>query len=129
MQPNKDSKSASPFEVSNESLEALNAAVNQAAERSQAFMETGLRTWEREVARYFDELSEHGRATIEALGKCQTPMDVLTVEQQWLRSRAQSYLDTGMRFAQAFAEAAKTLPGEHPAPAKPSTRVSPRAAA
>jgi hypothetical protein len=129
MQSDQDLKFASPFEMSNESLEALNAAVTQAAERGQAFMESSFRTWEREISRYFDELNSHGRSTLEALGKCQTPMDVLAVEQQWLRSRAQSYLDSGMRFAQAFAEVAKNLPDERPAPVKQAPPEPPRAVA
>jgi hypothetical protein len=32
----------------------------------------------------------------------------LAIEQEWLKSRAQAYLDSGMRFAKAFAEVANT---------------------
>jgi predicted phage gp36 major capsid-like protein len=105
-------KPAAPFEMSAESFQKLSSAINQAAERGQAAIETGLRTWEAEMGHYFEELQTHGRATLEALGKCKGPMDVLAVEQEWLKARSQAYLDSGMRFAKAFAEIARTVPGE-----------------
>lgn len=118
-------KPSAPFEISNESLQAMSTAIHQATERSQAAIETGLRTWEAEMGRYFDELTQHGRATMDALGKCQGPMDILAVEQQWLRARAQAYLDSGMRFAQAFAELAKTAETAPKPEAKPSAAEKP----
>ena len=119
-------KPTSPFEVSSESFEKLSAAINQAAERGQAAIETGLRTWESELGRYFDELQTHGRTTMEALAKCKGPMDVLAVEQTWLKARAQAYLDSGMRFAKAFAEIARSAPAE-PEAATPKKAATPAA--
>jgi hypothetical protein len=118
-----------PFDVSAEGLQKFGEAIGQAAERSQAVIETGLRTWETELGHYFDDLQTHGRATMEALGKCQGPMDVLAVEQQWLKARAQAYLDSGMRFAKAFADISRSIPAQPPtsakkaeaAPAKPAS--------
>jgi uncharacterized protein HemX len=119
-------KPAAPFEIPSDSLQTLSNAINQATERSQAMIETSLRTWETEMGRYFDEFSAHGRATMEALGKCQGPMDVLAVEQQWLRARAQAYLDSGMRFAKAFAEVARSIPvGGEEAPKAAPTAAKP----
>ncbi len=98
-----------PLEIGDESLKQLSAAMNQAAERSQAAIQTGLRTWESEIGRYFEEFGAHSRETLDALGRCEGPMDVLNVEQQWLQKRAQAYLESGMRFARAFADVARGM--------------------
>jgi hypothetical protein len=106
--------------VADAALDAVNAAMIAAAQRSQALLETGLKTWQDEVGRCFDEASEQGRVTLEALTRCAGPMDVLAVEQQWLQARAQAYLDSGLRLAKAFAEVAKGL--SPPAPDDASGR-------
>jgi hypothetical protein len=81
-----------------------------------AFVEDGLRSWEGEARRYFDEIIEHSRATLEALARCENPTDVLAVEQAWVRARSEVYLDSGLRFATAFASVAQGLAAaeDHP---------------
>jgi hypothetical protein len=103
---------ASPFGVSSERLEKFSDAIGHATERGQAMIESGMKNWESEVGRYFEEFSVHSRETLHALGKCKAPMDVFDVEQKWLQARAQAYLESGKRYAQAFADVARTLPAE-----------------
>jgi hypothetical protein len=45
--------------------------------------------------------------TIDKLKVCQTPFDVLKVEQEWWSARSRAYLESGVRFAQAFSDSAK----------------------
>lgn len=97
-----------PFELATDSLETLGANMTEATKRGEAMLETSLKTWQSEVGRYFEEYLAASEATFKALAVCKVPMDVLTVEQQWLKRRAQAYLDSGLRFAQAFADVAKT---------------------
>jgi hypothetical protein len=99
-----------PLEISSESFENLAEAISQAAERSHALMETGLRSWEAEVERYYQDFSVHSRETLDALGKCKGPMDLLSVEQQWLKARTQAYFDTSLRLAKALAETTRAVP-------------------
>jgi len=105
-------KLASPFDASSEGLETFSDAIGQAAERGQTMIKSGMKNWESEVGRYFEEFSAHSRETLDALGKCKAPMDVFDVEQKWLQARAQAYLESGKRYAQAFADVARTLPAE-----------------
>ena len=97
------------FRISTDGFETFAAALNQASERNQAMLQTSLQAWETEVGRYFDELATHSRDTMAALGKCEAPLDVLAVEQKWIQARTQAYLDSGLRFAKVFAEAAASM--------------------
>jgi hypothetical protein len=116
-----------PFEISSESFEQFAETLSQAAERGQALVETGMKNWEAEVERYYQDFSTHSRDTLEALGKCKGPMDVLSVEQQWLKVRAQAYFDTSLRFARAFAESASTLPESIADAKSPADEAQPKA--
>jgi hypothetical protein len=118
-------KTAAPFEISNESLEALGDAFGKTAERSQTLVETSLRTWQAEVGHYFEDFTTQGHATLEALSKCQGPMDVLAVEQNWLKDRAQAYLESGMRFAKAFAEVAQSFGQQASVPPQSDSAATP----
>ena len=99
-----------PFEVSSEALEKFGQVFADAAARGQSMIESGLKNWETEVERYYDEVSAQSQKTFEALGKCNGPLEVLSVEQEWLKARAQAYYESGMRFAKAFAEIARQVP-------------------
>ncbi|MFI4935899.1 MAG: hypothetical protein ACHP7N_14860 [Caulobacterales bacterium] len=126
----KSSGKTAPFQVSTDGLETIAAAIGQAAERSQSLLSAGLKTWESEASRYFEDIAAQGQATLAALGKCATPLEVLAVEQEWVKARSQAYLESGMRLAQAFASVAQGVtaadePGPSPepetsAPAAPS---------
>ena len=107
---------ATPFQSATEHLQSLNEAFTRAAKQREALMEIGMKTWSSEVSRYLSELSEQSRATLEALGKCQGPLDLLAVEQQWLTGRAGACLDSGLRVAKAFADAAKSVSDTMQAP-------------
>ena len=116
---------AAPF-ASPEGLSAVNAAMAQAAERGVTVMEAGLAEWAKEAQRFYDEMSAQGAEVLEQLKGCKSPLDVLSVEQAWLAARSKSYLDTGLRFAQAFATVAQDRKAPPPgaAPAPPAARVS-----
>jgi hypothetical protein len=109
---NKPADTKVAFQIDDASLRQLAAASEQATQRGQAAIRASLQTWEAEVGRYFEEFSAHSLETLEALGHCESPLDVLSVEQKWMHKRAQAYIDSGMRFAQAFASAARSVAGE-----------------
>jgi len=108
------------FKVSTDAFETFAAALNDGSVRAQAMMQSSLKAWEAEMGRYFEELTEHNRQTADALAKCQAPTEVLAVEQQWLASRAKAHLDSSLRVAKAFADAASSLEtrpaGDHQTP-------------
>jgi hypothetical protein len=64
---------------------------------------SGLRIWEEETARFLEELIRQDRRTLEQLCECRSPLDVLSVEQDWVRARSRAYFESGLRFAEAFA--------------------------
>lgn len=64
---------------------------------------SGLRIWQQETSRFLEELIRQDRATLDRLCECKSPLEVLSVEQEWVRARSRSYLESGLRFAQAFA--------------------------
>ena len=84
---------------------------SEATGRGGAVFNAGLRVWEGEAARYVEELAVQGRNTFGRLCECKTPLDVLSVEQEWLRARSRFYLESGMRFADAFAAVARESDG------------------
>jgi hypothetical protein len=90
-----------------EGVDAVATVFSEAAERGGAVFNAGLRVWEGEAARYVDELAAQGRTTLGQLCECKTPLDVLSVEQDWLRARSRFYLESGLRFADAFAAVAR----------------------
>jgi hypothetical protein len=96
-------------------------AMTQAIRRNQT-IEKSVKTWEAAVDRYFTDFLADSESTLKALAKCRGPVDVLAVEQQWLRARAQAYLDSGLRFAKAFSEVASALTAHEKAaaPAEPA---------
>jgi hypothetical protein len=106
MEGDKATAAATPF-ATDQSIESAASAIGKATERSQAIVASGFRTLETETSRYFEELSQHGREALEALAKCEGPMDVLAAEQKWLTARAQAHFDRATRVAEAFAEAAR----------------------
>ena len=109
---------AAPF-ASPDNLEAMNAAMSQAAEREVMVMEAGLSEWAKEAQRFYDEMSAQSALVLEQLRGCKSPLDVLSVEQAWMAARSKSYLDTGLRFAHAFATVAQDL--KVAAPPSPTT--------
>lgn len=97
-------------------FETFNNAVTQATERSRGMMEAGLEAWTREAQRFQDEMSKQGSGALEKLRECKSPLEVLSVEQAWLAARQKAYLETGLRFAQAFANIARSLKDSEPPP-------------
>jgi len=114
-------KTSTPFEgagfLGSEAVDSFNAAMAETAGRSREILEAGLAAWTQEAQRFYDELSVQGRTALEQLKACQSPVDVLSVEQAWLAARSKAYMDSGKRFAQAFAAAAQgQKPAETPPP-------------
>jgi hypothetical protein len=99
-----------------EAFQAFGDAITEATERSRAVMEAGLEAWTREAQRYQDEFSEQGAVALQQLRACTSPLEVLGVEQSWLAARQKSYLDAGLRMAQAFATIAQSLKEREPSP-------------
>lgn len=106
---------ALPFGAS-QALERINAAITEATDRSRGVMEAGIEAWTREAQRFQDELSVQGTTALEQLKACKSPLDVLSVEQAWVAARSKAYLETGLRFAQAFATIAQGLKDSDPPP-------------
>ncbi len=85
------------------------AAVLQTAERGQGALISGLETWSREAQAFYEQMTEHGTAALARLATCRSPLEVMQVEQDWLTARSKAYVDSGQRFAQAFAKVAENL--------------------
>ncbi len=96
-------KSSATFEV----VEDFNTLISETAGRRREMMEAGLEAWTQEAQHFYDELSQQGRTALEQLKACQSPVDVLSVEQVWLAARSKAYMESGVRFAQAFAAIAQ----------------------
>jgi len=94
-------------DLATDALDGMNAMINQAAGRGREAMEAGLAAWTEEAQRFYDELSLQGQVALDQLRKCQSPMEVLNVEQAWMAARSKAYLESGLRFAQAFAAIAQ----------------------
>jgi hypothetical protein len=127
MEGDKTTAAATPVAISDQAIESATSAIGKATERSQAMVASGFKTLETETSRYFEELSQHGREALEALARCEGPMDVLAAEQKWFTARAQAHLDLARRMAEAFADAAKMAAYE-PAPGRPDLAAATRRA-
>lgn len=106
-----------------ENLEAITSAITEAAERGRATVEANFKTWQDESSRFVEQMTAHGEAALKQLQACQSPLDVLAVEQSWLQARTQAYMDSGLRFAKVFASFAQDV-GK---PAKSAEAPSPPA--
>jgi hypothetical protein len=91
----------------------------------------GLRIWEEETSRFLDELIRQDRRTLDRLCECKSPLDVLSVEQDWVRARSRAYLESGLRFAEAFAAISRETAGHAlsagPDASRPAGHLSPQA--
>lgn len=102
-------KAAASGKIIADAINAADVAIRQATEREQEWLAAGIDSWSAELTRYFDELSQHAHRTFADLQKCETAFDVLKVEQEWWAARSKAYLESGLRFAQTFSEAAARL--------------------
>jgi hypothetical protein len=102
---------------------AVATVFSDAAERGGAVFNAGLRLWEDETTRYVEALTAQGRKTLGQLCECRTPLDVLSVEQDWVRARSRFYLESGLRFADALAAAAREAEGGGEENAEPAARL------
>jgi hypothetical protein len=85
-----------------DAMEGVNAMISEAADRGRVTMEASLAAWTEETQRFYDELALQGQVALEQLKKCQSPIEVLNVEQAWVAARSKAYLESGLRFAQTF---------------------------
>lgn len=98
---------AIPGGVTGAGFDLAATAFTEAAERGGEFVNAGLRLWQSESARFVEEMLVQGERTLARLCECRTPLDVLQVEQEWLRARSRSYLESSLRFADAFSYVAR----------------------
>jgi hypothetical protein len=105
-----------------DAVEGFNTAISETAGRGREMMEASLAAWTQEAQRFYDEMSAQGRTALEQLKACQSPVEVLSVEQAWLAARSKAYLESGVRFAQVFAAVAQghkaAAPVEPPPPSQ-----------
>jgi hypothetical protein len=100
-----------------EILNGVNTAFSQAADRGLVAMGAAYEQWATESRRLYDEMSAQGSEALEQLKTCKSPMDVLSVEQAWFAARSKTFMESGMRFAQAFTTLAQGLaPTDTPPP-------------
>jgi hypothetical protein len=104
-------------------MDGLNTMISEAADRGRVTMEASLTAWTEETQRFYDELALQGKVAIEQLKKCQSPIEILNVEQAWVAARSKAYLESGLRFAQAFTAIAQGRKGSAGEPG-PSPKVS-----
>lgn len=93
-------------------FEAATKACTDAAERNGSLARTGLSMWQMEASRFMSDLVEQNQQTLARLCECRTPLDVLHAEQEWVRARSQSCLESGLRFADAFSRFAHDTNGD-----------------
>jgi hypothetical protein len=94
-----------------EGFDVVASVFSEAAERGGAAFNVGLHVWEDEATRFVEELTTQGRTTLGQLCECKTPLDVLAVEQDWVRACSQSYVESSLRFADAITSAAREADG------------------
>ena len=102
------------FAASN-AIENFNSVIDETAGRGREMLEAGLEAWTQEAQRFYDEMSIQGQTALDRLKACQSPVEVLSVEQAWLAARSKAYIESGLRFAQAFAGVAQGHRSSEPA--------------
>jgi hypothetical protein len=90
-----------------EDLGMIGDAISIAVERNSALVGAGLKIWRDESTRFIVDFASQNSAIFSRLCECKSPLDVLTVEQDWVRLRSRAYLESSLRFAEAFAAVAK----------------------
>ncbi|MCI3134861.1 phasin family protein [Phenylobacterium aquaticum] len=99
-------------------LESMNTAMAEGMKQVRTLFETGVKTWEKEAGGFLEQMSADGAQAWRDLSRCKSPLEMLSVEQAWLSTRAKAYLEAGQRIAQSLDEAAKSAKPEGEAPPK-----------
>lgn len=73
------------------------AAMGAAAEQGRELLDASFRTWTAEARAYIDDLAKDGTEALKGLSRCQTPYDILVVEQAWILARSKAWLDATVR--------------------------------
>ena len=89
--------------------EVFTDAIGASAEHSYEAFQSAIQNWLAETQRFQEEMFAQGATALEQLRACRSPLDVLSVEQEWLTTRSKAYLDAGPRFGRIFAAVAKDL--------------------
>lgn len=105
-------KLETPAAVAGQGMDVIASTVGDMLDRSSAVFNAGLRYWQTESVRFVEDAAMHGQAAFARLCTSKTPLDVLAVEQEWLRARNRSALDAGVRLVDALAAAAASVRGE-----------------
>ena len=87
-------------------LNAVTPAFVDTLDRSTAFISRSALHWQAETARSVNDLNVQSEAMLVRLFSSKTPLDVLSAQHDWLRARSRSLFEAGLRWADAWAEAA-----------------------
>lgn len=74
-----------------------------------------MRAWSGEVNAHFQRLSAHNIQALHDLAACRNGLEVVKVEQDWVKARTQAWLSFGMRLSALMARAAAGLQTRPPA--------------
>ena len=99
------SSAADPLAASLEGLESMNTAMAEGMKQMRALFETGVKSWEKEAGGFLEQMSADGAKAWRDLSRCKSPLEMLSVEQAWLATRAKAYMEAGQRIAQSLDKA------------------------
>ena len=119
-----NSKVETPAPAAGYGLETFPSTFGDMLDRSNAVFNAGLRYWQTESLRFFEDAAVHGQAAFGRLCNSRTPLDLFAVEQEWLRARTRAALDSGVRLVDALGAAAEGAKGE--GAARVALRTKPR---
>lgn len=80
-------------------IDPLMSTLSAAAEQGRSLLDSSFRTWTAEVGAFFDELAKDDAEAAEEISKCQTPFELLAVQQKWFAGCAEAYMNAGLRMA------------------------------
>ncbi|WP_374572712.1 hypothetical protein [Phenylobacterium sp.] len=93
-----------PFDTSIETMDALAANLTDAANRGRDAWQAWVRSSTQESQRLLDEMTRTGAQALNDLKDCESPLDVLRVEQTWFMDNYSACLASGLRLMQTAAK-------------------------
>lgn len=116
--------------MSLEGLGEVGEVVTEAADRTRAVFDAGVKVMQTESAQFLDDFSSQSEVALEQIARCKSPLEVIAVQQGWIQARSLAYLQSGLRVARTLAAASalkKSSQSEekpHAAAAQQSARSS-----
>lgn len=95
-----------PYELPTETFTAFAGGLTDAASRNRDAWRALVLSGAKESQRLLDEMTRTGAHALEELKDCQSPLEVLRVEQTWFMDNCGACLASGLRFMQAAQDAA-----------------------